>query len=620
MCGITGIYHFDRDRAVDRSRLGRMTASIAHRGPDGEGFHVDRNVGLGHRRLTIIDLDTGDQPMHDRSGRSTIIFNGEIYNYIELRDELKALGRRFITGSDTEVVLQAYGEWGEACQEKLNGMWAFALWDSAKRALFLSRDRIGEKPLYYAVHDETFLFGSEIKTILEYGHPREANTSLLELYLFFSYIPAPHTFFKGIRQLRAGHSLTVSEEGVREKKYWDLPETGDDAMFRDRTAVYGKFESLLTDSVRIRMRSDVPYGAFLSGGLDSSCIVALMSQISDRPVETFTIGFDEKAFDERPLARLVAEKFDTSHHEERIAPEAFDEALDKVHHHYDDLFGDSSAIPTGHVSKYAREQVKMVLTGDGGDEVLSGYTIYQGEKFAGRYGAAPAPIRTFLPAALATVARFLSGAPRYRLNRAINVFRSSSLDFEERLIHKVAFADPPLIRSLLENAEGDRIGIREFISDVMGRCPYKDPFYRLMYFHLKISLPGDMLTKVDRMSMAHSLEARVPFLDPRLIEFMTRVHKDVKMERFERKSVLRRTVGRRLPARLLRARKKGFGVPLREWFKGKEFDAKLRTLADTGLGLNERALSAIVADTVSGKKDYGNFIWMLFVARRWMAP
>lgn len=618
MCGITGILHFDDNRSADSGMVKRMAHTIVHRGPDGEGYHVNGPVGLGHRRLSIIDLHTGDQPMYSDDRRLVIVFNGEIYNYIELREELKGLGRRFRSESDTEVVLQAYEQWGKGCQEKLNGMWAFAIWDDREKELFLSRDRIGEKPLYYAVHDNTFLFGSEIKTILEYGHPREWEEENLELYLFFSYIPAPRTFFRGIRQLMAGHCMVVRDGNIKESAYWDLPEIDEHRMRTDRSELYEEFEHLLTDSIRIRMRSDVPYGAFLSGGLDSSCIVGIMSDISSHPVETFTIGFDEKAFDERPLARLVADEFKTNHHARRVDPNSFDRALEQVYHHYDDPFGDSSAIPTGHVSMYAREKVKMVLTGDGGDEVLSGYTIYQGEKFAARYGALPGPVRGSLPPLLRGAAHFLTGKLRYKMNRSVNVCESSNLDFESRLITKLATVRVETLRELLSGARRDRITVEDYISDLMGRCPYNDPFYKLMYYNLKNSLPNDMLVKVDRMAMAHSLETRVPFLDPRLIDLMARVHKDVKMEKYERKSVLRRTVARRLPPELLKARKMGFGVPLREWFKGREFEAKLRGLDDLGGGLDKGALRRIVDETRSGRMDYGGFIWTLFVVKRWL--
>lgn len=309
MCGIAGIFHFDSSRSVNELLLKKMTNCLSHRGPDGEGFFIKDSIGLGHRRLTIIDLSTGDQPMFNEDKSIAIIFNGEIYNYVELKDELKKLGCKFFTNSDTEVIIRAYQTWGVDCQNKLNGMWAFALWDERKNQLFISRDRIGEKPLFYSVHDNTFLLGSEIKSILAYGIPKIPNLELTELYLTLGYIPAPYTFYKNISKLRAGHYLIVSPNSVQEKKYWDLPEIDEGNMISDKKTVNETFENLLKDSVKIRMRSDVPFGAFLSGGLDSASIVALMSEISREKVQTFTIGFKEKMFDERKLAALVAEKF-----------------------------------------------------------------------------------------------------------------------------------------------------------------------------------------------------------------------------------------------------------------------------------------------------------------------
>lgn len=620
MCGLTGIYHYnDTEHGVDEAVLRAATSVVSYRGPDDSGYFVAGPLGLGHRRLSIIDLSTGDQPIRDERG-NTLIFNGEIYNYIELRDVLRTLGHTFKTESDTEVVLAAYRQWGIDCQKHLNGMWAFAIWDPKERALFLSRDRIGEKPLYYSTHGDRFVFGSEIKCLLEAGVPSDADLSFLEVYLCLSYVPAPHTFFKHVRSLLPGHCLVVRPGEIREEQYWDLPELDEDAMRQDRGAIHEEFTSLLTDSVRIRMRSDVPFGAFLSGGLDSSCVVALMSEISAHPVETFTIGFDDKDFDERPLAQQVADKFGANHHEATVQPDSFEESLARVVHHYDDPFGDSSAIPTGYVSAYARKHVKMVLTGDGGDEVLSGYTMYQGEKFTGRYQKLPAFMQKAIPAALTGPAALLRGSMRYKMNRAIKVTRASSLDFESRLIAKIAWGNEALVKEIVSPVARDLVPIEDFVSELMRPCTYRDPFYRLMYYNLKNSLPNDMLVKVDRMSMAHSLETRVPFLDHRLIELMAGVHKDIKMEGYERKSVLRNTIGKRLPPDLLKAPKKGFGVPLREWFKGRDFEQKLDRLRSWDGPVDGGALGRLIEETTTGRKDYGNLIWMLFVAERWLSP
>jgi asparagine synthase (glutamine-hydrolysing) len=609
MCGIAGILHFDKERKADEFLLKKMTDALAHRGPDGEGYFLHNNLGLGHRRLSIIDLNTGDQPMLNDDKSVALIFNGEIYNYIELREELQKLGCRFRTSSDSEVIIRAYEIWGIDCQNRFNGMWAFALWDNSKKQLLLSRDRIGEKPLHYAIFENTLLFGSEIKSILAYGMQEVPNYEVLDIYLTLGYIPAPYTFFRGIHKLKQGHCLLIQDSNVKELQYWKLPEIDENNMLRDEETVYENFSSLLTDSVKIRMRSDVPYGAFLSGGLDSSSIVSIMSKISSFAVETFTIGFKEKAYDERYLAETVAKKFKTNHHEFIVEPDSFDESLKKIIHHYDEPFGDSSAIPTGYVSRFAASKVKMVLTGDGGDEVLSGYTTYQGEKFAAQYQKLPKLVKDSIPFLLHQISKPLKGSIRYKLNRAFEVCSSSNLDFLNRYMNKISWIDLPQIKKLIG---GQNVyPTHEFISDLMKSCHYKDSFYKLMFLNLKLSLPDDMLVKVDRMSMAYSLETRTPFLDYRLVEYMAGVHKDIKMKKYERKTVLRNTIGRELPKEILMAPKKGFTVPLREWFKGNSFDQKLQTLKKNSI-LDQKTVEQIIEKNVRGQKDFGNFIWMLF--------
>ncbi len=593
-----------------------MVASLAHRGPDGAGTWHDHTVALGHTRLAIIDLTTGRQPMTSEEGALAIVFNGEIYNYVELKQELEKLGCGFRTTSDTEVILHAYRTWGIDCQSRFNGMWAFAIWDAHHRQLFLSRDRVGEKPLHFTVYDDTFVFGSEIKALLAYGVPASSQDEMLEVYLTLGYVPAPYTFYKGIHKLRPGHCLIVRDGRYEEREYWHLPQRDEGDMLEGRDDVCAEFEHLLRDSVRLRMRSDVPFGAFLSGGLDSSSIVSLMAQHTGHPVKTFTIGFREKEFDERPLARQVAIACHTRHHEHVVEPGNFEESLQKVLYHYDEPFGDSSAIPTGYVSRCAREHVKMVLTGDGGDEVLSGYTSYQGEKFAANYQRLPHIVQRGIPVVAKLLGAPLRGSIRYRLNRAAKVCAASSASFAERLTAKLAYLPPARIGELLADA-GPLLPFREFLDEVMRDCRYRDPFYRLMYFQFRVSLPDQMLTKVDRMSMAHSLEARVPFLDHRLVEFMVKVHKDVKMPGYKRKSVLRDTVGRSLPASLLSAPKRGFVVPLREWFKADEFRQHLRDLLDDKSGLQAGPLRRIVDANIEGREDNGNFIWMLFQLNRW---
>jgi asparagine synthase (glutamine-hydrolysing) len=612
MCGITGYIHFDREKLAEQSLLKRMTDTIIHRGPDGEGFYIKNNVALGHRRLSIIDLKTGDQPMSNDDNSIIVTFNGEIYNYIELRESLKKLGYIFRTESDTEVIIYSYQEWGVDCQQKFNGCWAFALWDEHKQQLLLSRDRIGEKPLHYAFYDNTFVFGSEIKCLFSYGIPKIPNLELIELYLVLTNIPAPFTFFKYINKLKPGHFLLVENNKISECKYWELPEIDENNMISDKSVINEKFMELLTDSVRIRMRSDVPYGAFLSGGLDSSSIVSLMSDITPKAVETFTIGFKEKPFDERRLAREVASKFKTNHHEHIIIPLNIELALKEVVFHNDEPFGDSSAIPTYIVSKHARKYVKMVLTGDGGDEILSGYNSFLGIKISSLYNKIPALLKKNLPLGIHNLAKPFKGNLKYALNHLEDVLSTANLDFNRRMIQKMVYTDYSLIKKLTIPIK-DVIKAEDYFSEFMSKCTYKDDFYRLMYVNFKHDLHDDYLVKVDRMSMANSLEARIPFLDHRLIELMCRVDKKVKMQGWERKSILRNTIGRSLPPALLKAPKKGFGIPLREWFKEDNFDDILNKLQSKNLLLDKITLNKIITDNKNGIRDNGNFIWSVLI-------
>lgn len=615
MCGITGIVHFNRDRRVDEKTLIRMSDTLSHRGPDGSGIYISENLGLGHRRLSIIDLNTGDQPQYNDNKSLAIVFNGEIYNYVELREELKILGHHFRTNSDTEVIIRAYEQWGIDCQKRFNGMWAFALWDERNQRLFISRDRLGEKPLYYAIVDDTFLFGSEIKAILAYGISFKPNFELTELFLSLGYIPAPYSFYKNIYKLHAGSSLIVRDNYVTETKYWDIPNIEEANITEDKQAVYERFEELFSDSVRIRMRSDVPFGAFLSGGLDSASVVAAMTRVSSAPVHTYTIGFEDAEYDERSLAGDVAKRFTTSHTELVVKPDSFTESLNRVLHHFDEPFGDSSAIPTGYVSKMAAGHVRMVLTGDGGDEVLSGYNSYQIEKFASLFQRGPDVITTLLPKAINPFANISKGFLRYKLNRLKRILEYSTLPFESRLMIKSSWCPPQYIKQLVRGA-GEQMSLKDFVSDFFNRYKAHDPFYKLMQFHLKVQLPDDFLVKVDRMSMAYSLETRVPFLDHRLVEFMISASKKVKMNGFERKSVLRNSIGRQLPKSLLRASKKGFTPPMREWFKSPSFDEQLASLSSNGF-LDAVTVRKIVNENRDGKADWGNLIWILIVLNAW---
>lgn len=615
MCGICGYIYLNNHKS-DHKKIKRMTDQLSHRGPDGEGYFVEENVALGHRRLSIIDIEGGQQPMFSEDGRFVIVFNGEIYNYIEVREELKKLDYRFSTNSDTEVIINAYLEWGEDCLSRLNGMWAFTIWDKQEKKLFAARDRMGIKPFYYGNSGNAFYFGSELKSILSAHDKWDIDYSTMELYLTFGYIPAPYTFYKNIFKLEPGHYLTLQNGKTIIRQYWDLPYVAEEDMITDKRETYEQFEALLKDSVRLRLRSDVASGAFLSGGLDSSSIVALLHELGQEGMDTFTISYPFKEYDESALAKLVAEKFNVRSNIRQVESTIFDDALKLVVKHYDEPFGDSSAIPTYYVSRFAGEKVKVVLTGDGGDEVLSGYTAYQGERFAESFNNIPTAVKKLLHHGTKQMAGITSGRLRYKLNRVRNVLDSASDDFINRRIKKAAWTNIDIINQVLSNQK-DQISVRDFLNDKFKSPRYKDNFYNLMYFNFKVSLPDDMLTKVDRMTMANSIEARVPFLDHRIVEFMACVSKTVKMNSYQRKVVLRNTVGKKLPEELLKARKKGFRVPLREWFKDKEQEIRFNDILKGGIaGLDKDTLKRVFNSNRSEKEDYGNFIWMIFVLNK----
>ena len=594
-----------------------MTRVLHHRGPDGEGFYINNNVGLGHRRLSIIDLATGTQPMFSNDKALIVVFNGEIYNYIEIREELKSLGHVFSTTSDTEVILNAYARWGFDCQNKFNGMWAFALWDTRQKLLFISRDRIGEKPLHYSIRDNTFFFGSEIKSIIASGHEYEPRDDMYHLYLSLGYIPSPYTFYKGIEELSPGHYLVVKNGRVADLTYWDLPSIREEDMRVDTARIHEEFEHIFYDSVKIRMRSDVPFGAFLSGGMDSASVVAGMSQTASSPVETFTIGFNEKRFDEREIARDASNHFKTLHHEYLVNQGTFDDSLAKIIFHFDEPFGDASAIVVGLVSGLASQKVKVALTGDGGDEILAGYTIYSVEKLVDYYSRVPSWIKSGmynLTDAVSQVARHESG---YFFNRLKRFLFLSDKSFEDRFLFKMASTDPESIRQLIQ-IDSPQVPTEDYFCDLLSKPKFKDSFYKMMYFNLKSTLPDDMLTKVDRMSMAHSLETRVPFLDYRLIELTYCVSKDVKLPRLGQKELLKKTIGRKLPPSMLRVPKRAFRVPLREWFKDSKFTVRLNHLETCGFGLDGSVIAGIVRANAEGRQDHGDFIWRLFVLESWL--
>jgi len=622
MCGIAGFRHGDPARRADATRLRGMTRTLEHRGPDGEGVHTDGPVGLGMRRLAIIDVGGGDQPIFNEDGTIAVIQNGEIYNYRELRDELKAAGHEFRTASDTEVLVHGYEEWGDALVQRLNGMWAFAIWDAPQQRLLLSRDRLGIKPLYWSWTEDTLVFGSELKALLQWGCPPRPHWEVLGAYISFGFVPEPHSFYEDIERLPPGCNLVMGPDGRPQvQRYWEVPIVEECDARRDEANIVEEFAALLRDSVRLQMRSDVPLGAFLSGGLDSASIVALAAEESARPVRTFTIGFDDPAYDERSLARSVADRYRTQHHERIVGPEDFEAGVDQLQYFFDEPFGDSSALATWVVSRIAREEVTVALTGDGGDEVLSGYTRYQGEKFSRSWNHLPAFVRRRLvPGGVQLAHSMTRGAARRKLERVERVVDAANMSFEERVTHKQSWSHDHWRQDLLQTHRGAIRPAIEYVEDVMRACPAGDPFHRLSWFDFKMMLPSQMLTKVDRMSMAHSLEARVPFLDHRLVELLAPVSAEVKLPGYTRKNVLRKAMAPHLPAALLRAGKKGFNVPLQDWFSDGPASRLLeRRLEDSVLQdqIHTPTVLRMLEQHRAGSRDHGSQLWILLQLAQW---
>jgi asparagine synthase (glutamine-hydrolysing) len=559
MCGIVGTLSLD-GRPVSRMELGAMCAALVHRGPDDDGFYLGPGVGLGMRRLRIIDLETGRQPIRNEDGTIWLVFNGEIYNFKELRRELEGRGHSFYTATDTETIVHLYEEHGADCVTKLRGMFAFALWDARRRELLLARDRLGIKPLYYAEVGGQLLFASELKALLQSGEIEgRLNWSAVSRLFTFLATPASESIIEGVRKLEPGHVLIASPgQGLRLKRYWDVqfePDYGrPEAYFVER------LRDLVEESVRLHLVSDVPLGAFLSGGIDSSSVVATMARLGAGPVKTFSVGFTEPDYDEAGYARIVAERFGTEHHELILEPDVLG-VVDDLAWYLDEPFGDPSAIPTYMVSKLASQHVTVVLSGDGGDELFAGYDKYRVEARERKYGFVPAPARNLLGAiggALPEGVRgrnflrhiALVGAERYL--DASTLFRR---DQKERLFRDEVFA-------LLSEHDPWRAEA-EHLAVANGRW-----LSALQYLDLKSYLPLDILTKVDRMSMAHSIETRVPLLDHKLVEFAATIPPELNLRGGTTKYIFKRAMRGILPEQIVDRKKHGFSVPLGRWFRG----------------------------------------------------
>jgi asparagine synthase (glutamine-hydrolysing) len=605
--------------AAARDLIERMLGVVEHRGPDDKGHHIEAGVAMGMRRLAIIDLSAGRQPISNEDGSIWIVFNGEIYNYRELRELLLARGHRLRTRTDTETIVHLYEDEGERCVERLRGMFAFAIWDRRERRLFMARDRVGKKPLHYTLVGRTLVFGSEIKSLLQ--HPdvkREVNPQAISDFLSFGYVPDPATAFKGISKLPPGHTLTFKDGMVSARRYWDFDYSGDSAAqgLREPEApeegYVERLRELIAESVRLRLESDVPLGAFLSGGIDSSLVVAMMAR--EMKVKTFSIGFSDTGFDELRYARIAARHFGADHHEFVVTPDVC-RLVEEIVWHHDEPFADVSSVPTYVVSKMAREYVTVALSGDGGDEVFGGYERYVVDQRRQRYERIPA----FLRRALLRASRALPpGAYGKRFLRNI------ALEPAARYVDSVTHFDRDSQLNLFsEDARRALAGYNpaERFERTFAAPASRSGLDHLLYLDSKTYLPGDILVKVDRMSMANSLETRAPLLDHRLIEFAQTIPASFKLRGLETKYILKRAAQGLIPDEIINRPKQGFDVPIRRWL-----NRELREMLDDTLNdrrarergdFNHRAVLSILDEHRRGVRDHSRQLWSLLVLELW---
>lgn len=596
----------------------RMNQTMIHRGPDDGGVFVGPGIGLGHRRLSIIDLAGGHQPMSNEDGTIWVLLNGEIYNYSELRAELLQGGHKFTTKSDTEAIVHLYEDHAEGCFARLRGMFSIAIWDSRKRKLVLARDRVGKKPLFYSANQKRILFGSELKALLAGDPlPREIDTQGLSDYFSFGYIPAPRTIYRSVRKVMPGHYVVASAEGIRESCYWDLSFSKVESRSMEEWGELLRAE--LKDATRVRLMSDVPLGAFLSGGIDSSSVVAMMSGLMDRPVTTCSIGFQEKKYNESEYAQQVSKLFGTQHHEELVAPNAI-EIVDKLAWHYDEPFADSSAIPTYYVSKIARSQVTVALGGDGGDESFAGYRRYKLDYYENRLRSfVPAPLRRGVFGPLGRHYPALAWAPR--IFRGKSTFQSLSRSPLEGYFNSVSYFRPDdkarLFTSDFQNVLGGYDSI-EVLRRYYDRADTDDLLSKIQYVDIKTYLTDDILTKVDRASMAVSLEVRAPMLDHHFLELAARIPSSLKLNAGNGKYILKKALEPVLPGNILYRSKQGFAIPLDVWFRRELKDMAHEIILETEDGLlNNRFLRKIWDQHQRGTYDRSALLWSTLMFRKW---
>ena len=620
MCGIVGLLDTQGNSTIDRQQLEQMNQTQVHRGPDEGEVYTEPGLGLGHRRLSIMDIASGQQPMFNEDGSVVVVFNGEIYNHRELAKQLTAAGYQFKTHCDTEVIVHGWEEWGEQCVNHFRGMFAFGLWDRNQETLFLARDRLGIKPLYYALLDNgQFIFSSELKALLAHpGLKRDMDPCAVEDYFAYGYIPEPRTIFKQAKKLSPGYMLTVQrgQTELKPRQYWDVPFNRQDTI--NPSEVQEALIAKLRESVDSHLMTEVPLGAFLSGGVDSSAVVAMMSDIMNEPVNTCSISFGDPAFNESRYAQEVADRYHTNHHVEQVEHDDFD-LIDKLALLYDEPYADSSALPTYRVCQLARERVTVVLSGDGGDENFAGYRRYRWHMLEEKMRASlPLSLRKPLFGLLGHIYPKADWAPR--IFRAKATFEALARDAVEGYFHSVSIMSDAMRKRLFTPSFKSDLQTHQAV-DVLrayaAQCPTDDPLSRVQYLDMKTYLVGDILTKVDRASMAHALEVRVPLLDHELVEWISTLPASMKLKDGEGKYIFKTALEPHLSDNILYRNKMGFSIPVADWFRGplrqRVRDAVLGpVLAETGI-FDSAYLEELVDHHLSGKRDYSAPLWTLMM-------
>jgi asparagine synthase (glutamine-hydrolysing) len=618
MCGITGKIYLNKERNIDPNELKQMTDTLHHRGPDDEGFYINKNIGLGFRRLSIIDLNTGHQPLTNKNGSKWIVFNGEIYNFLEQREVLKQKGYSFKTKTDTEVILKLYEEYGVNCLQYLRGMFAFAIWDNNKQQLFCARDRFGIKPFYYYTDKDKFVFGSEIKAILKSGDiDKTLSYDALDSYFAFGYITSDLSIYKKIKKLQPAHYLLLSfndKVTLEIKRYWEIRFEPDYSKTENQWSE--EIESALSETVKLHMISDVPLGAFLSGGIDSSSVVAMMAKHSTQPIKTFSIGFKEKKFNELEFAREVAKKYNCEYHEQIVEPEAIS-LLPKLVSAYDEPFADSSAIPTYYVSKLAREYVTVALSGDGGDELFAGYDDYN--SFNKMYSY---PFNFKSPLFNKLIWGNLHKLiPERGKGKSTSYILSKNKEYMGA--YGTLYSKNERCKLILGNysASNDAGASESFREEILRNAISDDFISRLQNLDMQTYLVDDILTKVDRASMMNSLETRVPLLDHKFAELSFQIPWNYKLKGKNQKYILKLAMSANLPTSILNHPKQGFGVPLSLWFKNDLSEYVNDTLLSPGSLLSSYLNKNYVRKIIENKTRIGDFstrIWSLLFFEEWL--